>query len=46
MKSAPFVILGVIAVAFIFGAITVQALVWQECRQDHSWFYCLSLISR
>lgn len=34
-----------IVVAVLFG-IYVEVSVWQECRTDHSFLYCLRLISR
>ena len=27
------------------GAIVMKVSVWNECRVDHSWFYCMQLMS-
>ena len=27
-------------------AIYMKVSVWNECRADHSWFYCIHLISK
>lgn len=42
MKSA----LIVFGAAAMFGlAIWYEVTLWQECRVDHSWFYCLRVLS-
>ena len=33
------------AVVLITLTIMVQASVWNECRTDHSFFYCMTLMS-
>uniref|UniRef100_A0AAU6VZX9 Uncharacterized protein n=1 Tax=Pseudomonas phage Ghual01 TaxID=3138534 RepID=A0AAU6VZX9_9CAUD len=33
-------------VATVFGlGIWYEVSLWQECRVDHSWFYCLRVLS-
>lgn len=42
MKSA----LIVCGVAAVFGlAVWYEVALWQECRVDHSWLYCLRVLS-
>lgn len=38
------IILGV--VALVAGVIYLQVSVWRECRVDHSFWYCVNLVSR
>ncbi len=42
MKSA-LIVFG--AVAVIGLAVWYEVTLWQECRADHSWFYCLRVLS-
>jgi hypothetical protein len=36
----------VVAVVILVAVLSVQCSVWRECRAEHSFFYCMSLVSR
>jgi hypothetical protein len=47
MRDSLRVWLFVLLVVAVVGLATyAEVSVWQECRRDHSWLYCMSLISR
>lgn len=38
---------GIVAVVTLIGFLFYYKVsVWNECRVDHSWFYCMQLISK
>lgn len=37
---------GMIFIGVLVGIAWLQIGVWQECRAEHSFWYCLNLISR
>ena len=38
--------LWVLMVALVVGAIAYEVMVWKECRQSNSFFYCLRVLSK
>ena len=35
-----------LVIAFVLLAIGCEINVWQECRTDHSWFYCMRVLGK
>ena len=47
MKDTAAILVGVVGfIAILSISIWWQATVWSECRAEHSWMYCVTLISR
>lgn len=36
----------IVVVVILVAVFSVQCSVWRECRDEHSFFYCVSLVSR
>jgi hypothetical protein len=32
--------------AILFGIVSCEVSIWQECRADHSWFYCMRVLNK
>jgi hypothetical protein len=47
MKSNLSLLAGTLIVLAIFGGVIAwNVSIWRECRADHSWGYCMLLISK
>jgi hypothetical protein len=40
------IIFFLICIAFIVFGIWYELMLWDECRTDHSWMYCLRVITK
>lgn len=38
-------IAGVVLIAAMGGLLAMKVSIWNECRIDHSWWYCLHLVN-
>jgi hypothetical protein len=46
MRGALLVLIGAVGLIAVFAAaVAIKVSVWSECRADHSWLYCVHLIS-
>jgi hypothetical protein len=40
----PLIAFGLIALLLIVGGFAYERMLWNECRADHSWFYCVRVL--
>lgn len=45
MKAGPLLVVALL-LGLIVGAVAYEVVLWHECQRDHSWFYCLRVLTR
>lgn len=36
----------IVCILTIAGVVACEVSIWRECRQDHSWIYCMRLMDK
>lgn len=39
-------VMGLVVALLVVGAIAYERMLWNECRQTNSWFYCVRILDR
>lgn len=46
MKDNPELVLALAVVLLVIGGVYMEVRMWNECRTDHSWWYCMRVLGK